>query len=692
MHLARILLVLSFLAGAASAQLFQPTGSIPIGSIGSHAIADFNLDGRPDFIAAVYGPLPAISLYLGSASGGFSAAPAIRVSLGFGAAELVPGDFNHDGKTDVAAVGFGLYPNGRARVLLGSGDGTFSGVGTAVDFSEFRNSVPAADFDQDGNLDLAVVTVNSAGGLLLSVLRGDGKGGLATGRSVTLPTRSELYAFVGDAAAADLNGDGRTDVVLSVNLATLGFGLIVALNDGQGSFTASSVIGTDQPAQGGLPRLAVGDFNGDRSVDVVMFDYIFNAVTLFTNSGNGVFTPQTSNSVRFSALGLGRVFDLAAADFDLDGRLDWAAGIAGPTPSLLVAFGNGNGTFTLSTANVLPYGDPLDVADFTGDRRPDLIATGGNAFTVLRNSSQRPPLILAQQIQFPQLQDSMITGGPLTLSATATSGLRVSFGSLSTSVCSVSKGVVTFLTTGVCTVFAAQAGNSEFAPAPTITNAFSIIPLPTGPRISSIKNAASYASGVLAPSSYGAIFGERLGTNPAVKLRDASSAERPLELTFTGPTQINFIVPLNAARGEGAIVVATSAGTAEFPVTIAATAPGLFSANGTGQGLAAAQAIIVNNDKSITTLTVGDGPIPVRGGTEIYLVLYGTGIREHGPSVSAFIAGRSVDVLYAGPQGGFPGLDQVNLRVPLAVGGFGTVEILLTIDGVSANPVTVTFQ
>jgi uncharacterized protein (TIGR03437 family) len=688
----RSLLALALLATSATAQLFQPAGSLLFQRTPFYALADFNLDGRLDFVSA-YAPSYGVLVSLGTPSGGFGPAPGTPLLIGFAPFEFVPGDFNDDGKMDVAAVGYGVYPNGRVRVILGAGDGTFSLGGPQLDFSGFRNSSPAADFDQDGNLDLAMVTANSDGGLVLSVVRGDGKGGLVQGRSVNLPTRAERYAYIGDTEAADMNGDNRTDLVFTVNLATQGFGLIVALTDGQGSFTASSIIGTQQPSLGGRPRLAVGDFNGDRRLDVVMFDYLFNTVTLFTNSGNGVLTPQISTSVNMSAVREGRVSDLVAADFDLDGHLDWAASMWGATePGLFLAFGNGNGTFALSTASQLPYGSPLAAVDLTGDRRPDLTAMAGDTLTLLRNTSQRPPLIRAQQIQFPQLQDSIVTNGPLTLSAAATSGLRVTFGSLSNSVCSVSKGIMTFVSTGVCRVFATQAGNSEFALAATVAQTFTIIPVPTAPRILSIRNAASYASGSLAPSSYGVTFGERLGMNPVVKLRDASTAEHPLELIFAGATQINFIVPPNAARGEGTIIVSTSAGSAEFPVTIAATAPGLFSANGTGQGLAAAQALIVNNDKSITTLTVGDGPIPIRTGTEIYLVLYGTGIRGHGADVSALVAGRNVEVLYAGPQGAFPGLDQVNLRVPLSVGGSGSVEIRLTVDGLAANAVTAVFQ
>jgi uncharacterized protein (TIGR03437 family) len=141
------------------------------------------------------------------------------------------------------------------------------------------------------------------------------------------------------------------------------------------------------------------------------------------------------------------------------------------------------------------------------------------------------------------------------------------------------------------------------------------------------------------------------------------------------------------------MIVTTPTGVAEFPLTIATLSPGLFSSAGTGQGFAAGQALILNNDQSVTMLTIADGPIPVRGGTEVYLVLYGTGIRGHTPSgVFVTVAGAPVQLLYAGPQGTFPALDQINIRGPLTVGGLGTVEIRVSVDGLQANVVTANFQ
>jgi len=163
-------------------------------------------------------------------------------------------------------------------------------------------------------------------------------------------------------------------------------------------------------------------------------------------------------------------------------------------------------------------------------------------------------------------------------------------------------------------------------------------------------------------------------------------------ITYASATQINFLLQGNVAVGPASIYFENANGAVQFPINIARTVPGLFSADSSGKGPAAAQVMIVNPDKSITTRLVTDGPIPVIAGTEIYLV-YGTGIRGHlDNGVTARIAGRPADVLYAGAQGVFPGLDQVNLRVPLTVGGLGSVDIELSVDGSPSNKVTATFQ
>jgi uncharacterized protein (TIGR03437 family) len=298
-----------------------------------------------------------------------------------------------------------------------------------------------------------------------------------------------------------------------------------------------------------------------------------------------------------------------------------------------------------------------------------------------------------QTITFAPLVDRTVDLSPFTISATASSGLPVTFSASPANVCTVTGTTVILVGVGQCSITASQAGNANYPPAQPVTRTFSVTPVVIlGPSVQSIANAASYAQGTLSPASYGALFGLRL-TSAVVKLRDSAGATFTLEQTFSGDAQINFIVPANVAKGSATVIVTTPSGAAEFPVTIAGIAPGLFSANGTGQGLAAAQALVLNADQSVTVYTVGDGPIPVRAGTQIYLVLYGTGIRAHTPTgVFVSVAGMPVEILYAGPQGTYPALDQINVRVPLTVGGLGNVEIRLLVDGLTANVVTAFFQ
>jgi uncharacterized protein (TIGR03437 family) len=76
---------------------------------------------------------------------------------------------------------------------------------------------------------------------------------------------------------------------------------------------------------------------------------------------------------------------------------------------------------------------------------------------------------------------------------------------------------------------------------------------------------------------------------------------------------------------------------------------------------------------------------------QVILELFGTGIRGRSAltAVTATIGGQAAEVQYAGPQGGFAGLDQVNVRVPRSLAGRGDVDVVLTVDGKTANTVTV---
>src|SRR5205807_9391579 len=115
-------------------------------------------------------------------------------------------------------------------------------------------------------------------------------------------------------------------------------------------------------------------------------------------------------------------------------------------------------------------------------------------------------------------------------------------------------------------------------------------------------------------------------------------------------------------------------------------APGLFTAAANGKGPAAAQIIRVHADGSQTVENASATPINL-GSDTVYLVLYGTGIRNRSSTagVTCTINGLKLPVTYAGPQPQFPGLDQVDVLLPAALKGAGTVEVSISVDGQASN-------
>jgi hypothetical protein len=245
--------------------------------------------------------------------------------------------------------------------------------------------------------------------------------------------------------------------------------------------------------------------------------------------------------------------------------------------------------------------------------------------------------------------------------------------------------------------------------------------LSLGARVG-VTNAASYATLNFAPDELASLFGTNLAntTLPAsatplptslggttVQVTDSAGVQRLAQLIYVSPLQVNFLVPTNTALGLATVTVTGPDGaTASAIVLVTRTAPGLFSQNTSGQGVAAAQIIRVGSSgvPVVESVAVYDPtqqqwvarPIDIGDATEtLFLVLYGTGIR-HNPgsqSVTATINGQSVLVAYAGPQPQFAGEDQVNLGpLPSSLQGAGTVNVQITVDGQPSNTVTVTFQ
>jgi uncharacterized protein (TIGR03437 family) len=233
--------------------------------------------------------------------------------------------------------------------------------------------------------------------------------------------------------------------------------------------------------------------------------------------------------------------------------------------------------------------------------------------------------------------------------------------------------------------------------------------------------AASFAPNNGAAEAIIALFGVELATEvrvatslplptnlagTTVKVRDSAGVERLAPLFFVAPTQINYLVPQGTANGTAAVIITSGSNKISVAtLNVQNVAPGLFTANATGQGVPAAVLFRLTGSGQQSTEPVArfDGtrfvPIPIDLGPasdQVFLIAFGTGIRNHSPaasSVTAKIGDKDVPVPFAGAQGGFAGLDQLNIGpLPRTLIGAGTVNLVVTVDGLATNTVQLNFK
>jgi uncharacterized protein (TIGR03437 family) len=235
-------------------------------------------------------------------------------------------------------------------------------------------------------------------------------------------------------------------------------------------------------------------------------------------------------------------------------------------------------------------------------------------------------------------------------------------------------------------------------------------------------SAASFNGGAtLAPNSIVAAFGTGLATMSAtatslplptslggitVTIADRTNTQHAAPLFFVSSGQINFLLPAAVVEGAAFVSIRTAAGAmASGILRVNAVAPALFAAAANGRGLAAAQFLRVLDDGTqryepvarFDPITGQFVAVPFEfapAGEQVFLVLYGSGLRGRSTlaNVTAALGGIPAEVLFVGNQGGLAGLDQVNLRLPRTLAGRGEVDVLLTVEGRTANPVRVNFK
>lgn len=233
-------------------------------------------------------------------------------------------------------------------------------------------------------------------------------------------------------------------------------------------------------------------------------------------------------------------------------------------------------------------------------------------------------------------------------------------------------------------------------------------------------SAASYRGDQFAREQIIAAFGTNLAndvqtatTQPlptslggtTITVKDSAGTERPAPLFFVSPNQINYLMPAGTANGTATVIVTNGANQSLAIVQIANVAPGIFSANANGSGVAAAQILRVHADgrqtyeaiSKLDTTTNRFVAVPIQFGPpseQLFLILYGTGFRFRNSldGVIATVGTTNVNVTYAGAQGFLAGLDQVNLRLLPNLSGIKDTPVSFSADGVLTNTVRVSFQ
>ena len=299
------------------------------------ATADFRRVGKLDLVVADHNGT--VWVLFGNGDGTFqtpTSYPAVGCAQG-----LTVGDFNRDGKLDLAVLGCGV------AVLLGNGDGTFQPP--VIYPTDGSTQVLTADFRGNGKLDLA------ASGSGVSILLGNGDGTFQP--AVDYGTGD----FTTGVAVGDFNGDGKLDVAVS-NYST--GNMAVLLGNGDGTFRSPVFYPTD-----GCTRtsLTTADLNGDGKLDLAPGSTDCGTVAFLFGNGDGTFR----QAVEYADVGAGLI---SVGDFNADGKLDFAALTLQPT--IDIALGNGNGTFH-PPLSFGASGHPWDVltADFNGDGRLDFV-------------------------------------------------------------------------------------------------------------------------------------------------------------------------------------------------------------------------------------------------------------------------------------------------------------------------------
>ena len=223
--------------------------------------------------------------------------------------------------------------------------------------------IVAGDFNQDGNMDLAV---NCAGFEVVAILFGDGQGGFTLGGHFATDTLNKGLQV------GDVNRDGHLDLVTCNNW---GYDESILLGDGLGAFHSASPP-TEVDGDGEPVRLLLRDFNNDGLLDIAVNAPDDGKLVRFFGDGKGNF-PGPDLEVE----GVAHPYGMDAGDFNNDGNLDMA--VTGPSPRdasrdsvVSILLGDGAGGFSVSTFTLNRHPSSVKVGDLNNDGILDLVVAG----------------------------------------------------------------------------------------------------------------------------------------------------------------------------------------------------------------------------------------------------------------------------------------------------------------------------
>lgn len=339
----------------------------------SLTVGDFDGDGKLD-VAVANSDDNNVGILLGNGDGTFREPhtyPAGDVPYAIRA-----GDFNHDGRLDLAVTNISYTRNDpTVSILLGNGDGTFQPPQN-VRVGYQPTDLAIGDFNRDGSLDVAVASRVRPE---VNVLLGHGDGSFSA-PVIAAVKQLPVYAL----AVGDLNNDGSPDIVAGDH-----HYVSVLLGNGDGTYAEAQNY-LANTGNWGAYSTVLGDFNRDRKLDVAVANFSGNGIGVLLGNGDGSLQAEVSFTTDVGP------FVVTSGDFNRDGKIDLVSANNSGTVSVLL--GRGDGSFQLAQ-NYAAGNSPSSVAvgDFNGDGWPDLVVAdrASDGIKVLLNQSGGTLLLLS---------------------------------------------------------------------------------------------------------------------------------------------------------------------------------------------------------------------------------------------------------------------------------------------------------